>query len=102
MCAGSHLIWYSVAIAWASALSGTGYEAVDLVSAVLTLTSGILVWVWCFQARKALQQYAADEYGFKLKMNVIYTLLFSLYYINYCINDFETAKKINSTNMVAM
>ena len=47
---------------------------------------GLLIY-WSFKARNALQEYALTELRIDLKMNVLYTVLFDIFYINYCIND---------------
>ncbi|EQA6837187.1 DUF4234 domain-containing protein [Salmonella enterica subsp. diarizonae serovar 65:(k):z] len=58
---------------------------------ILSIACGILYIVWAFKARAALQHYALTQFHFELKMNVFYTLAFSVYYINYCINALPEA-----------
>lgn len=53
---------------------------------ILTIACGVLYIVWAFKARSALQHYALTQFHFELKMNLFYTFLFNVYYINYCIN----------------
>ncbi|PID29560.1 MAG: hypothetical protein CR982_02525 [Candidatus Cloacimonadota bacterium] len=47
----------------------------------------ILVYIWVFKVRDAIQEYALKEYKLDYRMNIYYTFLFSIFYINYCIND---------------
>ncbi|CAH5166976.1 TPA: DUF4234 domain-containing protein [Klebsiella pneumoniae] len=60
--------------------------AVIAITFILTMALMVLYIVWAFKARTALQHYALTQFHFELKMNVFYTLAFSVYYINYCIN----------------
>ncbi|EGO6391847.1 DUF4234 domain-containing protein [Salmonella enterica] len=53
---------------------------------ILTIACCVLYIVWAFKARSALQHYALTQFHFELKMNLFYTFLFNVYYINYCIN----------------
>ncbi len=87
------LIWIAVCIGWSSALVGTGEVALDIISSLFSLALAVLYIVWAFQARSALQQYALTTHGVDLRMNVFYTLLFTLYYVNYCINDLPEVKR---------
>ena len=77
----------SVCFAWAGVFSESIYPLVALLSLAISLSLLALYEVWAFKARKALQQVALVEHQQVYKMNVIYTFLFTLYYINYCIND---------------
>lgn len=58
---------------------------------ILSIACGVLYIVWAFKARAALQHYALTQFRFELKMNIFYTLAFSVYYINYCINALPEA-----------
>lgn len=53
---------------------------------IISLAWFVLTMVWAFKARAALQQYALTQFRFELKMNPIWTILFHVFYINYCIN----------------
>jgi hypothetical protein len=57
---------------------------------LLSVTSAVMLIVWAFKAKSALQAYALNEFKFELKMNPFYTFIFSIYYIVYCINDMES------------
>lgn len=58
---------------------------------ILSVACGVLYIVWAFKARAALQHYALTQFQLELKMNVFYTLAFSIYYVNYCINALPDA-----------
>ncbi len=60
--------------------------AIIAITFILTMALMVLYIVWAFKARTALQHYALTQFHFELKMNVFYTLAFSIYYISYCIN----------------
>jgi len=56
------------------------------ITGILSIALMVLYIVWAFKARTALQHYALTQFQLELKMNVFYTLAFSIYYVNYCIN----------------
>lgn len=87
------LIWIAVCAGWSGGLVGSGEVALDVLSLMLSLALAVLYIVWAFQARSALQRYALNEHGVDLRMNGFYTFLFTLCYINYCINDLPEAKR---------
>lgn len=58
---------------------------------LLMLACSILLIVWAFKARAALQQYALTQFRFDLKMNAAWTFFFNVFYINYCINAMPEA-----------
>jgi len=60
-------------------------------SAVLSLACAVMYIVWAFKARTALRHYALNTFRFDLKMNAFYTVVFNVFYINYCINDMPQA-----------
>ncbi|GKQ27787.1 hypothetical protein NUBL17187_55830 [Klebsiella michiganensis] len=62
----------------------------DHVATLLSVASTVMIIVWAFKAKTALQAYALNEFKFELKMNPFYTFIFSIYYIVYCINDMES------------
>lgn len=83
----SFLIVMTLCFAWTGVFSESAYPVVALLSLFISLTLLTLYEVWAFKARKALQQFALETHQVELKMNRFYTFLFTLYYINYCIND---------------
>lgn len=72
-----------------------GYSGTAMVASLFVigfgLASCVLYVVWAFKAKEAIQQYALTQFRFDLKMNVFYTMIFNVYYINYCINDMPEA-----------
>lgn len=61
----------------------------DYIANLLSLASAVMIIVWAFKAKGALQTYALNKFKFELKMNPFYTFIFNIYYITYCINDME-------------
>lgn len=61
------------------------------ITGILSIALMVLYIVWAFKARAALQHYALTQFQLELKMNVFYTLAFSVYYVNYCINALPDA-----------
>lgn len=89
-------LWLAIATGCGWLLSDIGtaisYDVTvfDHVATLLSLASGIMLIVWAFKAKAALQAYALNEFKFELKMNPFYTFIFNVYYIVYCINDMES------------
>ncbi|WP_256219525.1 hypothetical protein [Pseudomonas sp. PAMC 26793] len=91
----TYIIWLAVCIGLSGAFTKTG-SSLDLVGLILSLAGGALYVVWAFKARKALSEYALNEFQIDLRMNSFYTFFLSVYYINYCINDLpEEQRKQN-------
>lgn len=63
-----------------------GSETMPAMSSLLILLSGALYIVWAFKAKSAMEEYVLTEYKIDLKMNVFYTFVLNIYYINYCAN----------------
>ncbi len=61
------------------------------IATLVSLAWVILTVVWAFKARAALQQYALSQFRFELKMHPAWTVLFHVFYINYCINAMPEA-----------
>lgn len=87
------IIWLAVCAGLGGALVGSGDEVLDVIAGFLTIASWVLYIVWSFKARIALQEYALQEHRIDLRMNAFYTLIFTIYYINYCMNDLPEAKR---------
>lgn len=60
-------------------------------SGILSLACAVMYVVWAFKARVALRHYALNTFRFDLKMNAFYTVIFTVFYITYCINDMQQA-----------
>ena len=58
-----------------------------LIVLALQIAYVVLLVVWAFKARTVLQEYALTEHKVDLRMNAFYTFLFTVFYVNYCIND---------------
>lgn len=87
------IIWIAVCAGLGGVFSNVDEDFFLIFSGILSLASTVLYIVWAFKAKKALQNYALNEFRFELKMNVFYTIFFNLYYINYCINNLPEAFK---------
>lgn len=87
------IIWLAVCVGLGGAFTGTGEEALDIIAGLLTIASWVLYIVWSFKAKAALQEYALNEHKIDLRMNAFYTFIFTIYYINYCVNDLPEAKR---------
>ena len=87
------IIWLAVCVGLGGALTSTGEEVLDIIAGLLTIGSWVLYIVWSFKAKAALQDYALNEHKIDLRMNAFYTFLFTIYYINYCVNDLPEAKR---------
>ena len=52
------------------------------------LAGTIMIFQWSFSMRREITLYAITKLGMsEYKMNAFYTLIFNVYYINYCLND---------------
>lgn len=89
----TYIIWIAVCAGLSGLFSGTGEEIMDVIIGILTIASMVLYIVWAFRAKKALQEYALNDHKIDLRMNGFYTFLFTIYYINYCINDLPEAQR---------
>ncbi|BCA38782.1 DUF4234 domain-containing protein [Kluyvera ascorbata] len=61
------------------------------IATLISIAWIVLMIVWAFKARAALQHYALTQFRFELKMNPVWTVLFHVFYINYCINSMPEA-----------
>lgn len=80
-------IWLIGVAGWVSALYSTRDRDLAEFASGLTLGMAILYIVWAFKAKKALEEYAINQYRVDPKMNSFFTFFLNIYYINYCIND---------------
>ena len=86
------LIWIAVCYGLAKTFIGLSVQ-LNILGSILSIAGGILCMVWSFKAKKAIQEYALNEHKIDLRMNAFYTIIFNVYYINYCINDLPEAKR---------
>ena len=87
------ITWLAVCAGLGGSLSGTGDEIIEAISGLFTIGSWVLFTAWAFRAREALKEYALNEHNIDLKVNAFYTFVFTIFYINYCINDLPEAKR---------
>lgn len=89
-------LWLAIVTGFGWLLTDISYSvsesetALDHIATLLSVVSTVMIIVWVFKAKIALQAYALNEFKFELKMNPFYTFIFSIYYIVYCINDMES------------
>ena len=89
-----YVIWIAVCSGMSDYLYGIDPDGVEGdLAGWLFLGTGVLFIVWAFKARKALCEYALQEFKVDLRMNAFYTLIFTVFYVNYCINDLPEAKR---------
>ena len=87
-------------IIWLATLSGFSdyFYAIDTegiegdFGSMLYLVLAVLMVVWSFKTKKALENYSLKKFKIDIKMNSFYTLLFTVFYIIYCINDLPDVK----------
>ena len=89
----TYIIWIGACIGFSNGLKGTYNETLNLLVLFLSVAGYVLYVVWAFKAKNALQEYALNEHKVDLRMNPFYTILFHIFYINYCINDLPEAKR---------
>ncbi len=89
----TYIIWIAVCTGIAGALSNTGADVLENIMRILVIAEAVLYVVWAFKARRSLQEYVLNEYKIDLVMNRFYTFIFSIYYINYCINDLPEVQR---------
>ena len=95
------IIWLAVCFGLSHQLSimvvpdPYGYDSTGdillVLSGLLSIASGVMHVIWAFKARTALRHYVLNTFRFDLKMNAFYTVIFSVFYITYCINDMHQA-----------
>ena len=89
----TYIIWIAVCAGLSGFFGGTRIETMNVIGWILFIALEVLYIVWAFRAKNALQEYALNEHKIDLRMNGFYTLLFNIYYINYCINDLPEAQR---------
>jgi hypothetical protein len=87
------MIGYLTLFGFGSVLSNTTDAADMAVGFLLALAAYLLSLAWCFRVRRALRAYALTEHNFELRMNRIYSVLFTFYHVNYCINALPRDKQ---------
>jgi len=52
-----------------------------------------LLIIWSYKARSAISNYSLKKLGVNININPIWTFIFNIYYINYCINSLPRIKE---------
>ena len=60
---------------------------------LLTVVAWFVSLAWCFRVRRALRAYALTEHNFEFRMNRVFSVLFTFYHVNYCINALPRDKQ---------
>ena len=87
------LVWYLITIGLIGNVSLVNHPVALMVMGVLFLLLSVFTLLWSFRARRVLRAYALAEHNFELRMSLLYTGLFTFYYINYCINALPADKQ---------
>jgi len=87
------LTWLAVCVGLGGSFSNQGDYMLDIIAGLITIASFVLYIIWSFRAKKALQEYALTEHKVDLRMNGFYTFIFTVYYINYCVNDLPEVQR---------
>jgi hypothetical protein len=101
VCGNLFIIWLAICFGISRQIASMvspdmyGYDPISetllALSGLLSLACGVMYIVWAFKTRDALRRYALNTFHFDLKMNPFYTVLFNVFYINWCINDMPQA-----------
>jgi len=67
-----------------------------LLSSLCGLGSAILYILWAFKIKNGILNYVNSKLNLNYKMNSFYTFLFTVFYINYCINELGEIDEKNS------
>jgi len=100
--ANDYPLWLAVATGFGWLLVDISYAisdtetVLDHIATLLSVAFAVMLILWSFKAKTALQAYALNEFKFELKINPFYTFIFNIYYIVYCINDMELVFKRNN------
>lgn len=90
----TYFVWITICLGLGGTLSTLVEDpSLALIGALISLAANVMFIVWAFKARKVLIEYALAEHRIYLSMNIFYTLIFSSFYINYCINDLPEEKR---------
>jgi len=87
------VVWIAVCIGMGGSLLDFGENVPIILGGILVTAGNILYLVCAFKMRASLQEYALQKHKVNLPMNRFYTFIFTIYYVNYCINDLECKSK---------
>lgn len=88
----NYYIYAAAALGWMGFWQGLTNSddsgaALEGLAAVANLVVLALYIYWSFKAKSVLTRYALRKYQLELKTNAFYTVIFQIFYINYCINN---------------
>lgn len=82
-----YIVWMAIFTGICLALRDARDKSAILMFFGAYIVGSILFLIWAFRAKSALQNYALNTFKIDLRMNPVYTFFFTIFYINYCIND---------------
>ena len=86
-------VFYLIIIGSIGTLGSVPHYYTFALIGVLFILYLLLTLLWCFRVRRVLRAYALAEHNFELRMNLVYTGIFTFYYVNYCINALPRDKQ---------
>lgn len=90
----NYILWLAICVGLSGSLGATEMPALAIASGLLSLASWVLYIMWSLKIKKAILDYTLNECKINYNMNAFYTVLFTTYYINYCITELnETMEK---------
>lgn len=101
------IAFLSIGYIWSIGIIATGFDGwIEIViGSILIIAFLVTYYSWIFKITDGLKQYALNTYGINYNTNGFFALLFSVAYINYCINDldkivnnFTTQNNTNNNN----
>jgi hypothetical protein len=104
----SYMIWMAACYGWGivfsfmaeqRGMSSSDSEVIAAIGGMLMIANSVLYIVWAFKAKAALENYALTQFKIDLRMNGFYTFLFSIFYINYCMEDLPEAQRKHQVMM---
>lgn len=99
----NYILWIAICVGLGGNFqSGTVDMILIAIGGLLGLASWVLYFMWALKVKKAILDYTLNECKINYNMNIFYTVLFSIYYINYCITELnetmEKEKVLNSNS----
>ncbi|QTA86187.1 SHOCT domain-containing protein [Desulfonema magnum] len=94
------VIWIAVCVGLGSLFGSSYDQALMIIGGILSIASTVLYIVCAFKMKTCLQNYVLNKFKMEFPMNGFYTFIFSIFYINYCINDLgklESRQRVKSS-----
>ncbi|RZU47157.1 hypothetical protein EV700_1550 [Fluviicoccus keumensis] len=89
----TYVIWVAVCVGLGGLFMRAQEDEMAGLGFLISLAANVMYIVWSFSAKKALEEYALQNFKIDLRMNAFYTFVFNVYYINYCINHIPEADR---------